>query len=187
MPLPADAQPTAEFGAQGGLVDAVGGLGVLEQQPTIQRRAAAVGRLEDVDQDRVAVELGVAFAGAAMRELRAQEPQLRAVLPVDAVAAEPRDTRMRGEEPTAASTAAACASHTCPRVSSDASAHSAEIDLGGENVTSHAATRFARGFNNSPVDGSTPSRTARKSAAATCPDRPRCSANPPCHTPGASP
>ena len=88
----------------------------------------------------------------------------------------------------AASTAAACASHTCPRTSWGASAHSAETDFGGENVTSHAATRrFVRRFNASPVLGSMPSRTPRKSRASTCPERPRFSAKVPCHTPGASP
>jgi hypothetical protein len=60
---------------------------VLEQQPAVQRGATPVGRLEKVDQDGVAVDLGVPFAGAAVREVRSQEAQIAAVLPVDAVAA----------------------------------------------------------------------------------------------------
>jgi len=95
--LPADAEPTGQFRAQGGLVDAVRGLGMLKQQPAVERGAPAVRRLQQVDEDAVSVELGVAFARAAVRELRAQEAQIAAVLPVDTVPAEAGDARVGGE------------------------------------------------------------------------------------------
>jgi hypothetical protein len=40
--LPSDAEPTGQLGAQRGLIDAVGGFGVLEQQSAVERRPAAV-------------------------------------------------------------------------------------------------------------------------------------------------
>jgi len=93
--LPGDAEPTRQFGAQRGLVDPVGGFGVLEYQPAVQRRPPAVGCLEEVGEDGVGVQLRVALARAAVRELRPQEPEVAAVLAVDAVTAEPSDARVQ--------------------------------------------------------------------------------------------
>lgn len=84
----------SRLGAQRRLVDPVSGLGVLKDQPAVQRRTTPVGSLEEVGQDRVGVHLRITLPRAAVREIRTEEPQLRSVLPVDAVAAEAGDTRM---------------------------------------------------------------------------------------------
>lgn len=101
-----------------------------------------------------------------MREVRAQEAEVPAVLPVHAVPSQPSNAPMAGE------VADRGVPHLPAGVIRGKGPH-VEIDLGGEKVTSHAAThRFGRGLSVTPVIGSAPSRTTRKSSASTSPDRP---------------
>lgn len=90
---PSDAEPVRQFGAQGGLVDPVGRLSVLIGQAAVERGTAPVGGLEDVRENRMGVQLRVALTRAAVREIRAEEPEFGPVLAVDAPGAEPRDAR----------------------------------------------------------------------------------------------
>lgn len=85
--------------------------------------------------------------------------------------------------------ASTTAMETSAAVASVPRAHSTETLLGTDMVTSMARTLRSRwpASQSSPVVGSWPSTSARRSSAATTPSRPSSEAQLPRHTPGASP
>ena len=172
--------------AELGLVQEPGRAGVRVQVPAVQRPPHAVlapGRVRDHD---MRVELRVTGPARPMPKRRPDQPAARrpARHRCDrAATATPPAPRSRPPHRPHAS----CAAMTAAAVSGSPSAQSTDTDFGADNVRSNAHTRPFPRRRRTPVDGSAPDNTARKSSSSTSPARPNSRRPLPIQRPGTSP